>query len=943
MNQAEAIEQISKALSTLAFQVAQENSAGMFSKNRLLEDILLPAFALIFSAPSLRNLNALGQNNAYLDLGDEQTRLGIQVTTENTPAKITKTLQGVLDTRLFDKYNRIIVFIFQPDRSRFSKKKKDEWSTMCSVRFNFMPERDIVTLTQLLALIAAKPFSEIMKIQELFAHSIVGEEHVDVLSAASRITKNHLSYEKRTARYIPGVFIETRETKQLCRCFCHPVLFVRRSLEMATRLNLRSWNSFLDRAGLPPLPIPDFASVSFDATLAGVQAACLGVRQSFEPIRNALPKYKDGAQRSALDKTIPASKRPFYEKNRHVLVNEIQIIPYYLQDVEQELQLAEKRIFFLTGRAGQGKTNLLCDLVENFLMKHEIPCAFLSARELSLKQNNDLAQTICDHIFSRKIATLDEAAQLLSKEAVRRKQPFIFVLDGLNEHRDIKLFGQQLESVVDLLLQYPGIKCLFSCRSEFFGQRFAKIINGHLRPDTFFCEATEQRLEREERAELVDVYFNFFSVDRSRVADHICETLAKDMLLLRFFCEVYGTRGKTSDYVQPNVFHFYREELFESYLKGKLQAAEIFLQSVGSTISPVSENQKLLRVLEIFVERMVSSWEFGNVPQHVIPADLQDALYTLLDEELIIRQDTSLPESEATSDETINFTFDEFRDFMISQYLVHKVFARSRNEFVGVISKADPEREQPTEGLKRFLFYAARKKKNIAFSEFYRSHPWYSDVYYREVFNVDVRNLDAEDGEGIKKKLGMADYEAKDIARALAYRWNSDYWPVLNLALLLDHVKQTGWSAYEALIVQSIAVRDSRRSDSVASVFCSFVNEHVANLRTRFAVFIDAIRFLILLLPVEATYSLNSPAYEVLLRIIEQQPKQMTTMLLDFLDIGFEQHQPFVWRLLGEAMRNRADERIVAAVDAADKKELSPRTLTEIKRVKESFQFNKGK
>ena len=93
----------------------------------------------------------------------------------------------------------------------------------------------------------------------------------------------------------------------------------------------------------------------------------------------------------------------------------MQAIPYYLKDIEEELQLAEKRVFLLTGRAGQGKTNLLCDLVENFLLKHEIPCAFLSARELGLKQHNDLAQTICDHIFAKKIATLEEAAELLSR------------------------------------------------------------------------------------------------------------------------------------------------------------------------------------------------------------------------------------------------------------------------------------------------------------------------------------------------------------------------------------------------------------------------------------------------------------------------------------------------------------------------------------------------
>ncbi|MGA2877232.1 MAG: SMEK domain-containing protein, partial [Nitrososphaerales archaeon] len=568
MNQADAIDKISKALTNLTSQLTQENLAGFYSKNRLLEDLLLPIFAIIFKAPSLRNLNTLGQNEAFLDLGDDKARIGFQVTTEHNAEKITKTLRGIVEARLYKQYDRIVVFILQAKRPQFKKKTKDQWGTICGRELKFAPKSDIVALPQLLALVGSGQYSEISAVEKILSKSIVGEEYVDVLAAARSVTESHLSYEKRTARYIPGVFIETRETKQLCRCFCLPVLFFRRSLEIADRLNLSSWNSFLDQAGVPPLPVPDFAAVSWEPTLLGVQAASSKVCESFEPIRNKLESYKALAQRGAAAETIPASKRPFFEENRHVLVNELPMVRYDLKDIEEELQLASKRVFILTGHAGQGKTNLLCDLVENFLTKHEIPCAFISARELGLKQNNDLAQTVCDHIFAKKIATLEEAAELVSKEALYLQKPFVLLIDGLNEHRDIKLFGQQLETVVDLLLQYPGIKCLFSCRSEFFVQRFSKIINGHLHPDIYICEATERRLEEEEKAELVKAYFEFFSVDRTLVAEHICESLANDMLLLRFFCEVYGKRGKPNGYVQPEVSHFYREELFEYYLKG---------------------------------------------------------------------------------------------------------------------------------------------------------------------------------------------------------------------------------------------------------------------------------------------------------------------------------------------------------------------------------------
>jgi hypothetical protein len=49
--------------------------------------------------------------------------------------------------------------------------------------------------------------------------------------------------------------------------------------------------------------------------------------------------------------------------------------------------------------------------------------------------------------------------------------------------------------------------------------------------------------------------------------------------------------------------------------------------------------------------------------------------------------------------ETINFTFDEFRDFLLSQYLLYKVYATDRNRFEQYTAQTDPKSSQITEGL----------------------------------------------------------------------------------------------------------------------------------------------------------------------------------------------------------------------------------------------------
>ena len=48
MNVPEALDKISKAIGVLTYQIGAENLAGLYSKNRLTEDLFLPVFKIIF-------------------------------------------------------------------------------------------------------------------------------------------------------------------------------------------------------------------------------------------------------------------------------------------------------------------------------------------------------------------------------------------------------------------------------------------------------------------------------------------------------------------------------------------------------------------------------------------------------------------------------------------------------------------------------------------------------------------------------------------------------------------------------------------------------------------------------------------------------------------------------------------------------------------------------
>ncbi len=175
MNRVEALEKISKALSSLMLQTRAENLAGFLSKNRLVEDLLLPVFQIVLNAPRLRNLNQENVNFPYIDLADDRSRLAIQVTTERSAAKVTETLHQFTSHNYHKRFKRLVFFILTASKPSFSVKSKRKWKKICGRELFFDPQRDIIATEDLFALIAHLTHSKVLSIHDLIAKSVIGE------------------------------------------------------------------------------------------------------------------------------------------------------------------------------------------------------------------------------------------------------------------------------------------------------------------------------------------------------------------------------------------------------------------------------------------------------------------------------------------------------------------------------------------------------------------------------------------------------------------------------------------------------------------------------------------------------------------------------------------------------------------------------------------------
>ncbi len=908
---------ISTSLTTLALQVRAEARAGLGSRNKVAEHMLLPVLRRVYGAPGLANANTLTANFPGIDLYDPSSGLGVQVTSESTPAKITKTIETLLAGSI--AIRRLVVALVTDATPRFRAKTRAKWQAAIQGHFDFDPMADVLAFDHLLTRIQLLPAPEIEAIAAELQALVRGTHMVHLLPHLRQQVETQLSEEQRIARYIPDVFVETQDTKYQARCFAHPALFVRRIAGWFDHQPFTGLNRLATMSGVPPVSMPSAGPLAAADTPESAAAAAQTLMKDLECLNATLATYSEIARPAGAVVPRDAARAYVLDETRYYIEMAAGGMQYRVRDRLTELRCVAARVFLLTGPAGQGKTNFLCDFTERFLLRHDIPCAYVTARQLSRIPHPDLTEVVRRLIFPSAVTTLEEGLTTLATACTERRQPFVLIIDGLNEHPNVRAFAGQLEHLLETLVRYPHVRVLMTCRSEFLEQRFGTLLSGSLAPVLHVSSAHGQRFDDEQYRELVARYFRFFKVRSSLVSRCVIDFLQRDVLLLRFFCEAYGARGRDDTYAQPFVAGIYRDEIFRRYVEDKMGRAQHAVANDRSIPRPLVRPAEIRRVLSLVAAHMLETGQYANVPRTVVPAELDAELTALLDEELVLRRDLGpAPSLLAEPTEVLNFTFDEMRDFLLAQHLL-AVYVQNPGEFARLVAAQQPATAQSIEGVQRFLFYASRVPTNRAFFESYRAHPWYAAVYDTEVFAVPPTHLDTDDRRIVEEALLAGDVRAQHFVRQLALCWESSVFPVLNLDVLLAVARCADPSFFTQVIVPTFG-RAYYGQDSLGDAFCQFVKKEVL---PTFAPdqehpYDPIFRLLLLLLPVGATPTLDSPAVAVFHQLILVHPAYALELLQEALGNGRRWHRAFLWRLLSLAIPAIDDPASVIAAAEAD-------------------------
>jgi len=334
--------------------------------------------------------------------------------------------------------------------------------------------------------------------------------------------------------------------------------------------------------------------------------------------------------------------------------------------------------FVVVGKAGAGKTNLLCRFTEEHL--RNVPCLLLLGSSIILNSERALAQRILSELLFDENVNVEVTGENLASMLTGRRQHMLVLVDAINENPSVDRMRASLKYLTEFVRD-KRIKLCISCRDifwDFFKDCFIEsdVYSPTGRKDMPVFIITRETPDKPvsglgdfadvEYERALERYFNYFSISGSVTAE--AKERCRHPLLLRFFCEAYEGRDIG---IKEDIRLL---ELFDLYWERKL---ENLRRTMG-----LRTNQNLraflLTVSRLMRERKTNALPVSTVVEQTrTDVDSAQSLYTrILDENIILEEEVEEPHGVRM----VRFVYDEFFEYVIARGLWEQYWARPNNK-----------------------------------------------------------------------------------------------------------------------------------------------------------------------------------------------------------------------------------------------------------------------
>lgn len=603
-------------------------------------------------------------------------------------------------------------------------------------------------------------------------------------------TKNKILREKNSKKYIPEVFTEIPHAKDELRIFTDPVLFFQKIVEDLQKIDTYPYNEMLSKLGVKAFNIelpmefqkPSTIKDAIDGSdlLKGYVKGLIRHLELMDP-------YKE----EAFSEFLNGSNTFLFNEIKHDIWNHNNSIRRKLESIERQLNFITAQIVIVEGKAASGKTNFVCNFADTTLKCRNQLSFYVTGSDFaegttSLKEY--IANCFSDTYSGNVVNLLPDIERICLKD----NKPLIILIDGINEHPHISCFKVQLENLIEEFTRSPYIKFILTCRSEYFEQRFSNLKTASFKEKTMFIQDLTRKIPTIHKKYMVYSYFKQYKI-RCRLNNDVRDLFVENPLILRLFCDVYGNSNDDEIvYLEP-VYDIRFYDLFSKYNEKIIEDFEVKYPESGF-------KRRYTKLLQELADYMITKTTFSNIPISSLSDDLENIVNILVNEGVILKKD--LPEKASIFDdsEVLNFTYDEFRDFILADFLVKKIAPTDFSNFKEYYSKCVSPESQVAEGIGKYIFTIVRNENNIQIEEFLKSNDNYDDLFLRNIFSLNDSLIVEDDIERIENLFQHDSKNVNEIYVGLISRRSKTDYPNLNICLFLDLVSRLDERNYHLLV-----------------------------------------------------------------------------------------------------------------------------------------------
>lgn len=570
-------------------------------------------------------------------------------------------------------------------------------------------------------------------------------------------TEAQIQKNIKSRKYIPDIFVEEYDYKEYLRFFADPNLFLKKAIRQAKAYDFSEFNVILKSIGEQKISFEEYNEEFNKKDFSAV----------FEDFYNYVCLTKEKIE--SLDKRCQMNRKltvsEYYRKRQKVGNNSAK---YLFLDIKDKIEYISLRYILLTKNAGQGKTNFVCDFTANFLLKKNYFVLYYNAYDF----DDNIWSTITKQMELMVQKPIDYILKILKKYWEEQLKPIVIIIDGLNENTGVDDFALRIKKFLETCKSYPFIKIIMTTRNELLSERFSEVENGTYMDVYKHVDMFRRSDDFKDR--IFRGYLKYFKITirEYTLRDRTYHKLTDDILLLRFFCEV--NEGKNQLYLY-DVYHY---DVFQQYIDKKAEEYQL--------LTPALLNYKdmVYTLLDKISEFMIKNKEFFKIPSTIFSTNEQELLFKMICNEVIFKDEAVIQTGLLNKKSVvISFTFDEFRDFCLTEYILKNY---DEERFIAFWESLQSEMNTIREGVTKYIFYLARTISQDVLLPVIKQLPEYDEMYWKYIWGLEDKWISKEDKKLWQDNLINSSDNDKRIVCDLVLKYDCDFFLNINITLLFD-------------------------------------------------------------------------------------------------------------------------------------------------------------